>query len=852
MESKKNDFKFIKKSYDIRFDQIKSQFLKKHNSSGFLKQNTKLCDDVLKKLWALADLNESFCLVAVGGYGRKELYPSSDIDITIIANSIDSININNEKLENFIQLCWDFGFRLGVSQRVIDEISKDIKDITIATNLLESRLICGNHLIYEKYNEKFKNTLNVKKFILAKVREQELRHQKFSKSGYLLEPNIKESRGCLRDIHFIRWLCAAKYGDHNLKTLLESKVISKKQLNIINFHYNKLIKRRIYLHIATDHQEDRMLFDYQSKIAKDLGFKNSSNKKASEFVMNSLYKSIRYIILFNEIITKKFTVEFQSSKEKVEGFNELYISDGLLELNKNTKKDISKKIFAYFHIFQRNPSIQGFGPNLIDHFITTANLLIDKTYRSDKNIQKDFLQVFKEKQKVNRSLRLLNRYNILGKFLPVFGKIISQMQHDLFHIFTVDEHTLNVIDNLRRYSKAKLKHESPESHEAFKRLKDPSILYLAGLFHDIAKGRGGDHSSLGEKEVKKFGRMFYLSTPDIQTISWLVKNHLLMSNVAQKLDLADPSVIRSFANEVQNQDRLDLLYLLTTADIRGTSHKVWNQWKSVLINGLHQTTTKYLQNKLTNEQFIEQRVKQIQNNLIKYSIEPHMYQKNWSLMGSEYFTKFEAPEISWHTRLLLSHANTQKTITRVRHQKGGQGIEVLIYTKDKNDIFYKTCHFFNEISCEISQAKIFTTNHSYALNIFNVTYEDESSLRFKDFFKYIEENLTNVIDQDVSKNSFNNSNNLMKKSRQASFHQIEDFIELINDDGLFHLQIKTANRKALLLSVASLLKKYNISLSNAKITTMGERVEDHFDFKISNDSQFEPKNLENDLLNLLK
>ena len=311
------------------------------------------------------------------------------------------------------------------------------------------------------------------------------------------------------------------------------------------------------------------------------------------------------------------------------------------------------------------------------------------------------------------------------------------MQHDLFHIYTVDEHTLNVIDNLRRYSKAKLKHESPESHEAFKRLKDPSILYLAGLFHDIAKGRGGDHSSLGEKEVKRFGRMFNLSTPDIQTISWLVKNHLLMSNVAQKLDLADPSVIRSFANEVQNQDRLDLLYLLTTADIRGTSHKVWNQWKSVLINGLHQTTTKYLQNKLTNEQFIEQRVKQIKNNLIKYSIEPHMYQKNWSLMGSEYFTKFEAPEISWHTRLLLSHANTQKTITRVRHQKGGQGIEVLIYTKDKNDIFYKTCHFFNEISCEISQAKIFTTNHNYALNVFNVTYEDESSLRFKDFLSIL-------------------------------------------------------------------------------------------------------------------
>ena len=850
MKSKQHDFRLIKKSYDARFEQIKSQFLKQHNSSSFLEQNAKLCDDVLKQLWVLANLNESFCLVAVGGYGRKELYPSSDIDITIISSGLDAINTNNEILENFIQLCWDFGFNLGVSQRVIDEIAKDIKDITIATNLLESRLICGNSLIYEKYNKKFKKTLNIKKFILAKVKEQTLRHQKFSKSGYLLEPNIKESRGCLRDIHFIRWLCAAKYGDHSLKTLLNSNEITKKQLNLINFHYNKLIKRRIFLHIITGHQEDRMLFDYQSKIAKDLGFKNSPDKKASEYVMNSLYKSIRYIILFNEIITKKFTVEFNLTRKKVEGFSELYLSNGLLELNKNTKTDISKKIFTYFHLYQRNPSIEGFGPNLINSFIATANL-INKPYRADENIQKDFLQIFKEKQKVNRSLRLLNRYNILGKFLPVFGKIISQMQHDLFHIYTVDEHTLNVIDNLRRYSKATLKHESPESYEAFKRLKNPSILYLAGLFHDIAKGRGGDHSSLGEKEVHKFGRMFNLPALEVETIAWLVKNHLLMSNVAQKLDLADPTVIRSFADEVQNQERLDLIFLLTTADIRGTSHKVWNQWKSVLINSLHQTTTKYLQNKVTNEQFVNQRVKQIQNNLIKYSIEPFMYQKNWTLMGDGYFTKFEAQEISWHTRLLLSHANTDKTIVRVRHQKGGQGIEVLVYTKDKNDIFYKTCHFFNEISCEISQAKIFTTNHNYALNVFHVTYEDESSLRFKDFFQYIEVNLTNKIDQDLNQDEINISKNLMKKSRQANFHQIEDFVELINNNGLFHLQIKTSNRKALLLSVAAVLKKYNINLSNAKITTMGERVEDHFDFKNS-DSQFEPKKFENDLLILLQ
>ena len=830
MKSKQHDFKLIKKSYDARFEQIKSQFLKQHNSSSFLEQNAKLCDGVLKQLWVLANLNESFCLVAVGGYGRKELYPSSDIDITIISCGLVAINTNNEILENFIQLCWDFGFNLGVSQRVIDEIAKDIKDITIATNLLESRLICGNSLIYEKYNKKFKKTLNIKKFILAKVKEQTLRHQKFSKSGYLLEPNIKESRGCLRDIHFIRWLCAAKYGDHSLKTLLNSNEITKKQLNLINFHYNKLIKRRIFLHIITGHQEDRMLFDYQSKIAKDLGFKNSPDKKASEYVMNSLYKSIRYIILLNEIITKKFTLQFHKKPQKIKNYPELFKVNGLIELDPKSKKDISKNIFKYFLLYQKNKELTGFGPNLISKFQYIAEHKINSNFRKNSLIQQDFVAIFSGQQKVNRSLRLMNRYNILGKFLPVFGRIISQMQHDLFHIYTVDEHTLNVIDNLRRYGKSSLKHEFPESYEAFQRLKHPYILYFAGLFHDIGKGRGGNHSEIGKNEVMKFGKFFNLAPNDTLLVAWLVENHLLMSNVAQKLDLADPSVIRSFADKVTTPERLDLLYLLTTADIRGTSHKVWNQWKSVLINNLHQTTIKYLENHLTNQQMIDQRINQAKSNLMKYSVSFDMYEKNWGLMGPEYFKKFEASEIAWHTRLLLTHSETKKTIVRVRHQKGGQGIEVLIFTRDKSHIFLRACHFFHEISCEISQAKIYTTAHHYALNVFHVTYEDESSLRFKDFFKYIESRLTEIIDSCVSLENI--EQNQLKKSRQASFHQIEDHIEIHqNEEGFCHLQVKTSNRVALLLSIANVFKNHQINILNAKITTMGERVEDHFDFK---------------------
>ena len=311
------NLKKLKNSYVKSFDLLKQKFLKKHDSSNFLKKNANLCDQVIKQIWETSSIGDKFCLVAVGGYGRRELYPASDIDLAIICKNLTDLEQEKEKIELFIQHGWDFGFRIGVSQRVEAEIKKDIEDITIATNLLESRYISGNQKIYNNYLIKFKKELNVKQFILNKISEQDLRHTKYSKSGYLLEPNIKESRGCLRDIHFIRWLCAAQFQSHELQTLYEHHIIDKKQLNLLKFHYNKLIKRRIFLHIVANGQEDRMLFDYQAKIASDLGFKNSPEKKSSEYVMNSLYKSIRYIILLNEIITKKFTLQFHKNLKKL-------------------------------------------------------------------------------------------------------------------------------------------------------------------------------------------------------------------------------------------------------------------------------------------------------------------------------------------------------------------------------------------------------------------------------------------------------------------------------------------------------------------------------------------------------
>ena len=843
-------FKTLKKSYENKFTSLKNDFLKKHNSINFLKKNSKLCDDVITTLWRSCSIDpEKYVIAAVGGFGRNELYPGSDIDLAIISNSEATDVDEKEKLELFIQHCWDFGFKIGISQRIISEIHIDIKDITIATNLLELRHLAGCSNLFFRYKDTLIKKLNINSFIKNKIKEQDERHLKFSKSGYLLEPNIKESRGCLRDIHFIRWLTAAKYGSHEFKTLIENKVIELNQYNLLKFHFNKIAKRRIFLHIITNQQEDRLLVDYQSRLAEDLGFKNTPSKKASENVMNSLYRSIRNIILLNEIITKKFMLMNENQSFEIPGYKELYVKNNLIEIKPKSSTNISQQIFDYFKLYQDNKTFMGFGPELINKIQESVNQDFNKTFKSNNLMQSKFINLFKSKNKVNRTLRLLNRYNILGNFFPPFGKIISQMQHDLFHIYTVDEHTLNVIENLRRYSKQKLKHEFPESYDAFKRIKKPEILYFAGLFHDIGKGRGGDHSKIGEKEVLRFGKKFQLSSYDTNLIAWLVRNHLLMSNVAQKMDLADPTVIRNFAKEVNNIERLDLLYLLTTADIRGTSHKVWNQWKSTLINNLHQITLRYLNHTQTEQQFIEQRINETKLVLKKYSISEKMFQSNWEQLGNEYFKRFDAHEIAWQTRVLLPHIKTKDTIVRVRHQKGGQGIEVLIYSIDRPGIFYKTCSFFHGIQCRISQAKIYTSKNHYALNAFHVSYDDENTIRFKDFFKYIEEELTQLINNKNLREVKTIVN--LERTRQAKFHQIEDSVELVDgESGCYHVMVKTSNRDGLLLSIAQVFLKNELNIINAKITTMGERIEDHFDF-VSKSSNFNRTDLENSLKKLL-
>ena len=563
-------------------------FLKKRDSQSYLAAHSLLVDQILNKLWQSLKFEDEASLVACGGYGRQELFPFSDVDLLLLIPKKVNHSLN-QKIEQFITLAWDIGLRISHSVRNLDDTKREIKkDITVHTNLLESRYLDGDKTLYKHLKAIIHDSINPTQFYEAKLKEQDHRHLKYNQSAYQLEPNIKESPGGLRDIQMIQWIGKSSISKFSIGYLKQKKYLDTK-------NYQKLIKAdhffkslRILLHITAQQSEDRLLFDHQNQLALLLKYKKTVHKKRSELLMRDVYESINFITFINEVLLKKLHPKKIQKVTQIPDNKILINMNGWLEISPRfVSRDITPYIFDVFITFQKYNKLKSLGPYLM-MLLNDAAKKINSPFRKDKKQQDKFLSILKSNDKVNRSLRIMNKCNLIGAYIPAFGKIVSQMQHDLFHIYTVDEHILNVIRNLRRFSKEELKHEFPECYDLFNSYTHKHVLYLAALFHDIAKGRGGDHSELGAKDVDAFSKLNHLSEHDQSLIKWLVKSHLIMSHTAQKLDLSDPKVIQEFSDKVRNKENLISLYLLTVADIRATSPYVWNQWKATLLKNLFQ------------------------------------------------------------------------------------------------------------------------------------------------------------------------------------------------------------------------------------------------------------------------
>ena len=811
----------------------------------------KLADKLLVQLWRNAGFENGEALIAVGGYGRGELFPSSDVDVLVLLpNNViaeESPDLK-AKLEAFIGSCWDSGLEIGSSVRNLkDCIDESEKDITVKTSLLESRLLAGSLGLYQQFQQSYQEAMDPHAFFVAKTLELNQRHNKFENTPYSLEPNCKESPGGLRDLQIILWISRAAGLGHTWDDLAAKGLATALEVKQIKRNEAVLSLIRARLHLLAKRREDRLVFDLQHALADAFGYKAQSTpdgkhkQRASEVLMRQYYWAAKAVTQLNQILLLNIEAHLQAQRGdlriEVRKLNEHFLEiNGLLEV---AQDDLYQKhphaILETFLLFQQTRGVKGLSAKTLRALYNVRGVM-DANFRRDPVNRATFLKILQEGEGITHALRLMNQTSVLGRYLWVFRNIVGQMQHDLFHVYTVDQHILMVLRNVRRFFIPDHAHEYPFCSQLAAGWDKPFILYTAALFHDIAKGRGGDHSKLGVLEVKSFCRQHSIASEDSKLIAFLVGEHLTMSHVAQKEDLSDPDVIAAFAKRVGNERRLTALYLLTVADIRGTSPKVWNAWKGKLLEDLYKYTLRMLGGRAPDANAeIESRKREALVELARHS-EPHDGQKAlWDTLDIGYFMRHDASEIAWHARQLSRYvARTEATsvsalngkcIVRARISPLGEGLQVLVYTEDQTDLFARICGYFDQAGFSILDAKIHTAKNGYALDTFQVV----TSLlpeHYRELMTMVESGLSHTINQKGTLPPPTKG----RVSRRVKNFPIAPRITLHPDEKAqsWLLAISASDKIGLLYSVATVLAKHSISLKLAKISTLGERVEDTF------------------------
>ncbi|WP_372660879.1 bifunctional uridylyltransferase/uridylyl-removing protein GlnD, partial [Hydrogenophaga sp.] len=756
------------------------------------------------------------------------------------------------------------------------------RDVTVQTSLLEARLVAGGKKQFSELIQHLDEALDPKAFFVAKTLEMRQRHNKFENTPYSLEPNCKESPGGLRDLQMILWVAKAAGLGSSWDDLARKGLATPLEARQIKANEALLSLIRVRLHLLAKRREDRLVFDLQTAVAESFGFKAhvppmvvpsgdgpnhaptpptaKGTRRASELLMRRYYWAAKAVTQLNQILLlniKERLYDDGSPVERLRPINERFFDKGgMLEVaGDNLYVQQPHAILETFLIYQTTLGIKGLSARTLRALYNTRPVM-NAQFRNDPVNQAMFLRMLQEPEGITHALRLMNQTSVLGRYLWVFRHIVGQMQHDLFHVYTVDQHILMVVRNMRRFFIAEHSHEYPFCSQLASGWDKPWILYVAALFHDIAKGRGGDHSELGAHDVRVFCRDHGIAREDSQLIEFLVAHHLDMSRMAQKEDLSDPDVIAAFAKRVGNERYLTALYLLTVADIRGTSPKVWNAWKGKLLEDLFRYTLRALGGRAPDPNaLIEARKREALASLALHAL-PHMAHKVlWNNLDVSYFMRHQADEIAWHTRVLtrqmaqtaakLAAAQAQaqsdddnpvadkaplpaapdKCIVRARLSPAGEGLQVLVYAPDQHDLFARICGYFDESDFSILDARVHTTHNGHALDTFQVIAPSLSE-HYRELTAMVEIDLANTID---SRGPLPTPS-MGRLSRRVRSFPVTPRVDLRPDDKAqrWLLSVSTSDRAGLLYSIARVLATHEISVELAKITTLGERVEDTF------------------------
>ena len=797
-------------------------------------QRAWLVDQLLLQAWQLIVNNNDLALVAVGGYGRGELHPASDIDLMILKN-VKTDKSTSGLIEKFLVFLWDIGLEVGHSVRTVKDCIVEAKqDITVVTNLMESRLLAGNN---ELYTEMCKKTgpdkiWPTKKFFSAKLAEQIQRHKKFDDTDHKLEPNIKEGPGGLRDIQVIGWVVKRYFGANTLSDLVRHKFLTKDEFNTLDAGQSLLWRIRYALHYITGRREDRLLFDHQRAVAQLFGYSSQDNTSVEQF-MKMYYQTVRELNILNEILLQHFqeAIIYNRRREKIKPLNRRFqIRNDFMEVcNNNVFKRYTFAVLELFLLIQQNPSIKGVRASTV-RLVREYSQKIDKSFRKDIRNRSLFMEIIRQQRMVGHALRRMHRYGVLAEYLPEFGAVEGLMQFDLFHIYTVDEHILIVLQNLRIFGLPGNEKEYPVYYNLVRLLPKLELLYLAGLFHDIAKGRGGDHSILGARDAYNFCKLHSLSEYDAQFVAWLVENHLVMSKTAQRMDISDPEVINQFADKVGDRNHLNYLYLLTVADIKGTNPALWNNWKEALLAELYQKTLHALRRGLENPINKEVLIKETRQQAFKLikNIKKAKFDINrfWDNLGEDYFIRYTADEIAWHTEAISKKQDDTSPLVNVRSKTSRGGSEVFVYMKNRDNIFAATTRILDKLGLNIVDARIITSANEYTLDSYIILEKNGERISGKQRCDEIIDALNHSL---MTLEKFSPRISRAKSRRMKHFSiPTRVYFSLDEKNNRNIMEVSTADRPGILSRIGMALDFCGVSLQSAKIATYGARVEDVF------------------------
>ncbi|WP_341936594.1 [protein-PII] uridylyltransferase [Marinimicrobium sp. C2-29] len=819
--------------------QFDARFREGEDIRTLIHERALFIDCILHYAWHQHEWPRGISLEAVGGYGRCELHPHSDTDLLVLAASQSTLRQCQSQIEQLLTFLWDIGLEIGHSVRTLEDcVAYARDDITVATNLMESRTLVGDeslrmHLLQETAPDRL---WPADEFFRAKWHEQIERHQKYNDTEYNLEPNIKNAPGGLRDIQMIGWVAKRYFQVRTLRQLEGKGFFTEEEFSLLQSGEEFLWRVRYGLHLIAGRAEERLLFDHQRELAAMFGYKDNSENLAVEQFMHTYYRLVMSLRELNDVLLQFLheVILQRGVNKNVTALNERFqLRDRYIEAaHIYVFEEKPSALLEIFVLMAQHPEIEGVRASTIRLMRENRHLIDDEFRRNPENTQL-FMKLFQYPDGLVEQLKRMSRYGILGLYLPEFGLVTGQMQHDLFHIYTVDAHTLKVMQNMCDFLQPEAKEDFPIAAHIMKRLPKPELLYVAGLYHDIAKGRGGDHSILGAVDAEDFCLRHGLSPRETRLVAWLVEQHLFMSTVAQKQDISDPDVIHNFALIVGDQQRLDYLYALTVADINGTNRELWNTWRASLMRQLYLETKRALrrglENNIDKHELIEETQESALRKLARKHIDADTAWALWSDMGEEYFLRESPLDIAWHSEAMIQHQDDSPLIlikkTTSRELEGAT--QIFVRSKGRKNAFAAVATALDQLNLSIQDARIYNSNTGYTVDTFFVLNQDGEPLGDD---PAVLERIKRELMEELRLADDYSEVIRRRTPRRLKHFTMPTRTHLSNDmiSGYTALEVISPDRPGLLACIGRIFLQFNVQLQNAKIATLGERVEDVF------------------------